>query len=360
MPPRATIPSALVLAFGLAATAVAVPPVESDVLTQARHLLGNDFRLHESTHFVVLSDADETMVKTQAQVLERSLIQFDRFSRRLDIRPGPLRHKLVSILFLDRDAFLAFARAFDGLDSTWISGYYSPQHDWTVFYDPTQSPNLAAARSALSRVHDAIRRTEHEAGAARRRGRRAVAADLGIELTELRSTALAQQRIVDDYADEVRDATTVHESIHQLLFHTGVQSDRVRYPLWISEGLATAFETDDPSRPFGPDSTYAPRRDRFESLLAAGDLEDLSTLVERISLDDVDSDAVDRFYHQSCSLVTWLATRRRDDLAEYLRYMVQQEGEGEDAAFHRRAFRRCFGDERRLEITWLRDERSGR
>lgn len=53
-----------------------------------------------------------------------------------------------------------------------------------------------------------------------------------------------------DYADDPRDsapadlgrAMLTHELIHQLAFNTGLQRRGVEYPMWASEGMATAFE----------------------------------------------------------------------------------------------------------------------
>ena len=117
-----------------------------------------------------------------------------------------------------------------------------------------------------------------------------------------------------DLADDRATGTTVHEAIHQLMFHTGVQTPHIEYPLWICEGLATAFETDDPDAAFGPDHEYAPRRDRFDLLLGADQLIELRQLVTYARMPDDSDETVQALYHQSYALVTWMSRFRRDEL----------------------------------------------
>ena len=169
-----------------------------------------------------------------------------------------------------------------------------------------------------------------------------------------------QRRRVDEFSRRTGIATTVHEATHQLLFHTGVQSRSVQYPLWICEGLATAFETDDPGSAFGPDREYVERRERFDELLAQGPLLPLRRLVTIADMHSHDDAVVDALYNQSYALVTWMFRFRRRELQAYLTTMRDQ-GSGQPSPSKQlQLFQQAFGDIDRLERAWLAHERSRR
>ena len=140
---------------------------------------------------------------------------------------------------------------------------------------------------------------------------------------------------VDTFEHRVNVATTVHEAIHQLMFHTGLQTARVQYPLWISEGLATAFETDRTDVAFGPRHESTPRREVFERLLRDNRLLVLATLVTLTEIPTPDpalhrsaaDDLVQTIYHQSYALVTWLCQRRPSGMRRYIDLMRDIRGQ---------------------------------
>jgi hypothetical protein len=84
---------------------------------------------------VILSNAGRRRTRERGDLLERTYGQFQRYTGRLELRPHPLRNKLVCVLFHKRRDFAAFARDHDGVTATWCLGYYSPQHDWAIFFD---------------------------------------------------------------------------------------------------------------------------------------------------------------------------------------------------------------------------------
>ncbi len=284
----------------------------------ASELLPDSFIEYEATRWVVLSDANAQWTRQQAALLQRAHHQFLRYTRRLGLQPKPIRHKLVCVLFENRDEYRKFAQEYDGVTAEWISGYYSPKHDRVVFYNVSTIP--------LRQVSS----TQNRAGA----------------------TPFPR-----DLADDRATGTTVHEAIHQLMFHTGVQTPHIEYPLWICEGLATAFETDDPGSAFGPDHEYAPRRERFELLLEADQLIELRKLVTYARIPDDSEETVQVLYHQSYALVTWMSRFRRDELRGYLLSMLAEVPGRPTPQRQLELFEQAFGDADQLERTWLRHER---
>ncbi len=286
---------------------------ESQAYDAARNLLPPRFKDYETKRFIVLSDANGRWTRDQAEQLERAAHQFGRFTRRLGLRPLPLRHKLVCVLFRRRDDYQQFARVHDSVTDPMITGYYSPKNDRVVFYDL-------------------------ESEAAQRPAERAV----GDRDAQVLATS---------------SETTLHEAIHQLLFHTGVQSPMVEYPLWICEGLATAFETDAPNEAFGPDHDYAPRRKHFRRALERKTLLELRRLVRITRMPDGDEETVQVIYHQSYALVTWMYRFRKRELGDYLLAVLAEPSGRPSAERHLEIFEGVFGDAGQLERAWLRHER---
>ncbi len=300
---------------------------DSAAYRTTRRLLPEFFVDYETKRFVVLSDASPQWTRAQCELLERTYHQFHRYARRIGVEPRPLRHKLVCVLFEEHQDYQVFARANDGVTAEWISGYYSPKADRVVFYNIETNPAFAASASALQGSRGA--------------------------------SGVAATRIAEDYA-KASIATTVHEAIHQLAFHTRIQSPHVENPLWISEGLATSFETDRTGEAFGPDRAYAPRQQQFRKLLAEDKLIPLRELVTWTQMPDHEDDTITAVYHQSYALVTWMSRFRSDELRDYLVAMSNEQGGRPTPQRHLRIFEEAFGNVDRLERVWLRYERESK
>lgn len=333
-------------------------PMESATYEQTRALLDHSFIPHETRRFIVLSNADMHWTRTQAERLERAYHQFHRYCSRLHLEPLPLEHKLVCVLFETREQFEQFAKSHDNVSNPNLSGYYSPQSDRVVFYNIHTDRNLEAARVQLGQMQQTMDRLATAADDASRQGDANRARALRRDVERYRDHIRDEASRLDQFAEQVSAATTVHEAVHQLLFHTRVQHPSIGYPIWISEGLATVFETESPGHAFGPDHEYGPRREAFQSLLAGGEIIPLEELVTIQSLGEVRAIKVASIYHQSYALVTWLSRYRREDLRRYLNLMRQEPLGHLSSQRHRALFESAFGPINKLEHEWLRDEES--
>jgi hypothetical protein len=298
---------------------------KSDAYRSARKALPDRFAEYETKRFIVLSDAKPSWTRNKAQLLEQTYHQFHRYARRLGLKPRPLKHKLVCVLFQEYDDYRQFARAHDSVTADWISGYYSPKHDRVVFYNIETNPQYATAATAAD--------PRSGPGPA------------------------ARSRLSEEYT-AAAIATTVHEAIHQLTFHTRIQSAQIQNPLWISEGLATAFETDQPNRAFGPEHEYAMRREQFELLLAEDRMIPLRKLVTYTQMPDNREETVAAVYHQSYALVTWLSRFRSEELRQYLDDLRSEPPGRPTPERHLQIFEKAFGDVDRLERKWRRYEQN--
>jgi len=317
---------------------------------RARSLLPETFEERETRHFIILSDADPNWVRVQGERLERTYDQFIRFANGFGLRPLPIAHKLVAIAFNDRMAFNKVAR-WDGVPwPGWIAGYYSPSEDRLVFYHVESDEGLAKERDQLEKKLaeiEAIRRASRRASMV---GHRDDAQDIAEGLDELVDAFNEQERHVSFVARQKTITVTVHETVHQLLFHTGVQNRSVRQPIWLSEGLAAAFETDEPSSPFGPAHEYASRRQDFWQLLDNDALLPLRELL----ISRTTSEAT---YNQSYALVTWMCRHRRSEFRDFLRRLNAQPPGRPSPETHHGIFEESFGGIDLLEKRWLQFER---
>ncbi|MGI9012922.1 MAG: DUF1570 domain-containing protein, partial [Phycisphaerales bacterium] len=323
----------------------------------ARSLLPAGFIVTQTPRFVIFSDADAAWTQAQAGNLERTHLQFQRFCERLSLQPDALQHRLVCILFHDRDRYRAFAAEHDNVHMR-IGGYYSPKHDWVVFYHPESNPSIVQAREQLAEMKrevDGLARTAERESA---RGSRNEAARVKSVLKVHREHYQGELERVERFVHQTSVATTLHEATHLLLFHTGIQDRDVTYPMWISEGLATCFETDRPDHAFGPDYEYAVRREGSDELLTKGARIPVRSLVSLNMLSSDEEQVGQAVYHQSYALLMWMMRFRPEDLAAYLALMQQQQPGWINGDTQCALFEQAFGPIEDLERAWLRHEAS--
>ncbi len=321
---------------------------------KARQLLGPEFRLYETERYVILSDADPDWTREQGRYLERTYHQFHRFVKWLDLQPLPLQHKLVCILFEERANYQRFAASNDDISSPWIAGYFAPKHDWMVFYHIEASPSLSAARDQLTRMRMELNSLEAKTRTASPQD----LAGLNERVALYRDHLQQQQHRVNVFASETSTATTIHEGVHQLMFHTRIQSPLRVYPLWISEGLAMNFETNVPNQAFGPQYESTMRLEQFTEIVRQNALMPLSELIEYEMHPPHDEKKVRTIYSQSYGFVAYLVRFHRPELRNYLEIMRTTApvrlGTGEQRAI----FVKCFGNPETLEARWLRYEQA--
>ena len=137
-------------------------------------------------------------------------------------------------------------------------------------------------------------------------------------------------------------AKLVHETVHLLAFNTGVQSADRLDPIWFTEGLATSFESDGSAGAFGPRHRFLLREASVDTLKSEGSSLDPAALV---GLHAVPDDAVEAVYAQSYALFTYLARRKSEELAAFVRELQRREGIVDDGLG---LFREHFGEPRTI------------
>ncbi|MHC4992601.1 MAG: hypothetical protein ACYTGC_16645, partial [Planctomycetota bacterium] len=209
----------LVVGVGLSLALAAARPAgaserlhaESTAYRDARETLPSSFVEHETSRYVVLADTDRSWAVAQAELLERAHHEFRRFCRTLRLDAAPLRHKLVAVIFEDRDAYQRFALRHDRVPDAALSGYYAPANDRVVFYHVESNPSVAEARRQLLAMRTEIDEMSIRLGDARRRGAHDDARVLRSRQAEFHRHWNQEQKRVDDFSVQASTATTVHE-----------------------------------------------------------------------------------------------------------------------------------------------------
>lgn len=288
---------------GLQAIAQARPlPSRSGRFDEVRSLLPTTFKCFESEHFIALSGADAQWTRQQLESLESAFVAFGDYADELELDAWPLAHKLVCVFFASRREYADFGLTYDRRRVESSFGYYSLPRDRTVLFSSPDEDDF------------------------------------------------------DEFGTRRLIAAVVHEAIHHLHYHTGVQSRFIQYPLWATEGLATVFETNLPSGPMGPDEDFAPRRRRFERLVEQDRILPLSSLVRFDSTIGLAREQVAAIYNQSYALMRWLMHTDPDGVRTYLAMMRREPPGRPTSDRHLEIFEAAFGDVRSLDVAWLRHE----
>jgi hypothetical protein len=294
-----------------AAAAPAEPHAPDAIGRQILAELPAGFELLVTNHYLVCYDTSRDYAKWSAAVFERLHDAFGNYWTRAGLELHDPTRPLVVVIFADRQAYEAHARAALGGAAGRVAGYYDMLSNRVTTYDLTGKDALAAAH-----------------------GRRAGATGLAI-LSSPEAAGLV--------------STLVHEATHQLAFNTGLHRRLAPVPVWVSEGIATYFETPDLGHARGwkgIGEVNGPRLERFLTTYRPGILETLVRDDEPFRNPETAIDA----YAVAWATTHHLLRTRKADLVGYLRVLAAKRPLGEDAPDVRlREFREAFGDPADLE-----------
>lgn len=297
-------------------------PIDPAAVAETERVLGPGFRRFDTPHFVVISDCPAGWTRARAALLERTRSEYFRATDKLGLRAAPHAAKLVCVLINEHERYQKFGHDLDGLGAAWVAGYYSTGGNRIVFYNDSTSPAFVAARAQLDEYDRRAESARADADAAR-----PASTDLADRLLASAQDLSAQTRRererLELRASGYSTAKTIHECVHLLAFNTGVQRRDREYPLWLSEGLATNFETEAAGRAFGPDrprpASEGSRRPRLLELAAAGRAPALADLLSITAAPDWDADTADAMYALADALFAHLYRREPAALGAYIR-----------------------------------------
>jgi hypothetical protein len=303
-------------------------PVDAGPVAQTEGVLGPGFRRFDTAHFVVISDCPTAWTRARAALLERARTEFFRATDKLGLHAAPHASKLVCVLINEHERYQRFGRDLDGLGASWIAGYYSTGGNRVVFYNDSTSPAFVAARAQLDEYDRRAESARADADAAREHNSRDLADRLLASAREISAQTRQERQRLESRAAGYSTAKTIHECVHLLAFNTGVQRRDREYPLWLSEGLATNFETEDAGRAFGPDRPQPPsaesRRGRLRELRDAGTVPALTDLLAITVAPEWDADTADGMYALSDALFAYLYRHEPAALGAYIRDLGEE------------------------------------
>lgn len=327
-------------------------PVDEAEITKTTDLVSRSFRRFESDHFVLLADTPRAAAVAKLGALERSHDQFFRVMDRLGFEAIPPEHKLLCVLFADHAMYRDFASANDNVNAAWVAGYYAGLSNRAVFYEDDSAPGYAKAMSALDNAAQQTGDLEREATQARRAHQKDRARLIANQASDLKRQIQAERTRLSVEAKQTSISKTIHESIHLLAFNTGVQSRMREYPFWVTEGLATNFETNRPNAAFGPDRPSTLRQDELLRAFETDRALPLRTLVALASPPSDDPRDTEAIYAQSWSLFASLYRTQRRALAGFLNDLLNEPAGRMTDARRVELFEHRFGDIERLEKRW--------
>lgn len=316
--------------------------------------LGSRATISRVDGFIIVSDADQQWTQNRAALLQRAAHQFSRFANRLGFDLTPTEEPLVAVLIHDHERYTRFASRHDQVEAGWIAGYYASLSNRIVFYNDETGPMAEAANDRLREYDAMLIQAKSMAADARRDRRTEVAASLDSRAGELSSKLKSERQRLAAATRINGQAKCVHEAVHLLAFNQGLQARDRQYPFWLTEGLATNFETENAKAAFGPDHEFDPRRKDFDAIKEAGRLLPLEVLVQLLNVPGDDEATADVMYAQSWSLFRHLFRYRKADLAEFFRDFQREPPGRLGPKRQLELFRARFGDVDALERTWLK------
>lgn len=179
-------------------TPLKLPELEKQLVAE----FGSDFVVTQTKHFIICSQAGKRYSKWCGSLFERlyKVLHNQWHSKELPLHDPKV--PMIAVIFKDRANFEQYASQILGEGASAVHGFYSIQSNRMVLYDLTAAPNERPAFTD---------------------------ADI---LKKLRKSPFNM-------------ATIIHECTHQIAFNVGLHTRFADNPLWLTEGMATYFETPD-------------------------------------------------------------------------------------------------------------------
>ena len=290
---------------------------------QARVLadLPEGFRVHRTANYIICFNTSPAFAQWWGALAEKLYRSYYGYWKNRGLKLQAPEFPLVSIVFRSQADYLDFCQEELGARSGQFIGHYSQQTNRVCTFDLTGIDRL------LEQRHPA-------------------------------TTLSHVSRLLAQPAAERTVATIIHESTHQLAYNSGLQIRYADNPGWVSEGIATYFESPDLATKRGWDGVGMINRFNLFHFHRSAKQQPGLRLSNLISSDEAfqDPESVRRAYADSWALTYFLLKTRMPQYREYLRRLSEQVPLVSSDPVQRRAlFRASFDtDLRELEDEWIR------
>lgn len=286
------------------------PCSKAEVAEKVKALMPPGTKSIQTDHFVVCYNTTDVYAQWNANLYERMYNGMRRFWSEKGIDVHEPRFPMVALIFSTQEEYLNYAkRDFAGAEGTY--GYYEMMANRLATFDLTGIEGMIPAGVRIQREE---------------------------LITEIFSRPQAERQV----------ATILHEASHQIAFNTGVQKRLGDNPLWVSEGMATFFESPDFSKAGGWGGTGKVNRFQLNNLRRLASQRPEDSLLRLIVRDEVlrNGDTSQAAYAESWGWTFFLIKRRPKQYVEYLELLESRPpGQPSDAKQRLADFKKCFGDD---------------
>ena len=283
---------------------LALPETPRDLGLRVLAELPPGFDVLVTKHYVVCFDTSRDYARWCVSLFERLHDAFANYWEKAGLELAAADRPLVVVIFSSRADYEQHAAADLGDAAGRVVGYYNLLSNRVTTFDLTGSDALARG--------------------GRPPGRAALEALASPEAAGMVSTL-------------------VHEATHQMAFNSGMHRRLAAVPLWVSEGVATYFETPDLRSQKGWRGIGGVNRPRLEQVL--GNVRN-GMLADIVGGDDAfrNPDTALDAYARAWALTSFLVATRKDQFVDYLRTIAAKPPLAEDDAATRTAeFEAAFG-----------------
>jgi len=291
------------------------------VLKGLKSLAGTPFRTTATEHFTVIHDVQTDGIAGMGTILESAYQRFYRAFSEAGFEPSRSPYRLVWICLPQQSEFNEYALRAEGMDLSWLDGYYSTLTNRVAVVQPSvRTPETA----------------------------RPVPGEMRITLA---SKPQSGDVLLMSPPERRFDMTRLtHELAHQLAFNSGLQKRGVMYPMWVSEGLATNFESAESASTGAIPSNLA----RCKGLAAAYAAEEMIPLRQFVVQTRAPADVRESryYYAQAWALFRFLFAERPEHLRKYLSSVAKLPAGRREEATLLSEFVAAFGTPEALEPAW--------
>ncbi|HEY2882542.1 MAG TPA: DUF1570 domain-containing protein, partial [Pirellulales bacterium] len=288
------------------------PCTAAELRKQTLAELPTGFDTISTAHYMIFFNTSRGFAQWSGALFERLYSAFNNFWTHRGFKMHDASLPLVVIIYADRQTYAKQAADEIGAGSKNVIGYYH------LFTNRVKTFDLTGVESL------------------RQSGEKRV--DAAQQVNQLLSQPQA----------EIMVATIIHEATHQIAFNCGLQQRLADVPLWVSEGLATYFETPDLNygkgwRTIG--EVNPPRLDLFHQYMNRRPADSLTTLL----IDDKrfrnPEGALDA-YAEAWSLNYFLLRQHAKEYQAYLEVIAAKEPLETDSPEERvKEFKSAFGND---------------
>lgn len=266
-------------------------PTNPESLEQMERIAGQQARVHETDHFVLVYTSSDEQARRMAARFEAAYKWRVWFLDKMGVKPVRPEHKLEMFFFGTFAEFQAY-QALHGNIAPGVLGFWSPTDNRSAFFDCDYFPPIAAANQRYSDPDVDAR--------IRRRGRNLV------------------NRWVGAFNMEV----VQHEAGHHIDFNIGFFPQWGDVPRWLPEGLTQMFEVP-PSRMGAAFGKVNYRRLNELRQIYGQQLENLPPMRDFMLRNEIWFQGYN--YPRGWALVHYLINRFPDEFARFMQLVAQRE-----------------------------------